>query len=99
MSGAPQVFGQPAVVQGQFGNNAGGNRKEVAAYINISLPRTDGKDGKIDRGLRLYADDAASVELAQFLQSPEGIEWFKANAVVTCNILGEKAGFAIPGAK
>jgi len=98
MSQAPQIFGQPPV-HAPTGN--GYQAKKVSAYINIALPRTDGKEGKIDRGLRLYFEnDTAAKELAEYMQTPEGVEWFKASMVVTCNIVegSVKAGFAIPSA-
>ena len=68
------------------------------AYINISLPRADGTNGKVDsRGLRLFFSRPGEEDLANFLQTEEGIKWFRANAVITCNIVTgvEKAGFAI----
>lgn len=95
----PLVFGNPNAIPQQAVTPAYGRReaKPVGAYINLSLPRTDGKDGKIDRGLRLYFDDNSQKELAQYLQTPEGIEWFKRNLTIQCNIVdgsAPKAGFA-----
>lgn len=90
----PMVFGQPSQgnVEQMPGNRA---RKTPDAYINIALPRTDGKDGKIDRGLRLYFDDESQKGLAEALQTPEGLAAFKEKLIVTCNIVTgqEKAAF------
>lgn len=97
---APLVFGNP--VQTQETNNVtnfrGRQTPTPDAYINLSLPRTDGKDGKLDRGIRLFFsdNDPAQKQLAEYLQTEEGIEWFRRNLHISCNIVGTgpKAGFA-----
>jgi hypothetical protein len=97
MANQELVFGQPvgdnvAPINGT--QNKRGSGRAVGAYINIALPRTDGTDGKIDRGLRLYLDDEAQVNLANALQTPEGLAAFKEKLIVSCNIVTtEKAGF------
>lgn len=90
----PAAVNQPAATQGNF---SGRNAKPVSAYINVSLPRSDGSVMKIDRGLRLYFDDKdpGQQQLAEFLQTPEGVEWFRTNMVVSCNVVTDepKTGF------
>ena len=70
--------------------------RKVDAYINLSLPRTNGQQGKIDRGLRLYFDDPAQKQLFELLQTEEGVERFKSALIVTCNAnTVEKESFAL----
>lgn len=68
------------------------------SYVNIAIPLKDGSNSKIDRGLRLYfdrKDGAQHKALTEMLQTPEGIEKFRAAIVITCNYANvEKAEFA-----
>jgi len=87
------------------GNNNGNNvrsgnfndRPAPDAYINLSLPRTDGQPGKVGQGIKLYFDKSGEQELANLLQTEEGIKQFREALIIQCNIVTgvEKPGFAI----
>jgi hypothetical protein len=60
-------------------------KQNIGAFTNISLARADGTVGKIGDGLRMNFDDPGMVALAEMLQTPEGIEKFRAAIIITCN--------------
>lgn len=98
------VFGLP-VPAAQSGSAPVQGRKEfkkVDAYLNIGLARADGKDGQIGgTGIRLFFndEDPSVQQLAELLQTDEGVEWFRQNMTIRCNITaGPKSGFVLPTA-
>lgn len=85
------------------GQQQSSGRKQVKAggFLNLSLSR-GGKLNKVCEGT-LYFDEADPGQMAlfEFLQTPEGIEAFRAGVVITANRnvdKGSKAGFDLLGA-
>jgi hypothetical protein len=64
---------------------------EPDAYVNLAIQLKDGSTSKLDRGLRLYFDGkngARHSQLAEMLQTEDGIAKFVSKLVVTCNYAG-----------
>lgn len=90
----------PFILPGQTGNVApiGKQRKQADAFINLALPRAEGGNSKIGDGIRLYFDDAGQKQLAELMQTEEGIKRFRDAVIITCNYnvpAEKKSGFVL----